>query len=148
MSQFQDLDQVLPIAKKQLPIHGQVVDFPDRISAESGTLLLRIQHRGRERPELVEQPDQLIDGLVDEARMNELVEEVLGRPAEEFLPLVNMDQSRMMHVFQTLMVWHLSGEDSAREVWNNPGKAPGPKTAKKTTGSKARGRSGRPGSRA
>lgn len=146
MSDFKDLDEVLQLSGKQLPIGGKVHEFPDRISAKSGTMLILMQRRTAENPEAAQKDGvKFYEGLVGEEAMAELMTDVLGEPPEEFLAKVNLDGRRLLHVFQTLTIWHLAGEDMARELWNDPGKLT---ALKPTARSKGKGKSARQGSRA
>ena len=149
MSDFQDLDEILPVAHsaKRLPVGGEILEFPDRISAESGILLLRVQQQARENPALLEATGAVLVEKVGAERLEALMVEVLGRTFEEMLPLVGMNPARVMHIFQTLTVWHLAGEEAAREFWNDPGKAMA-LAATRTGPSKGKAKSARRGSRA
>lgn len=146
---FQDLEELIPLSKKRLPIGGgREHEFPDRISAESGALLLLIQKTARERTDLGGDLTAILKALnVDDAHADRLMEDVLGMPAAELLAMVSMNGDRMLHIFKTLMVWHLAGQEAAEEAWSQVGNPKAPTKPRKATPSKGKAPAARRGSR-
>lgn len=135
---FRDLTDVLGATPaKVLPIHGKMIEFPGRVSARAGMLLLAIQRAAQEQQaELGEiLPDQVVVAAVgldgaDEAGKY-LEAEMLGDSRGELdaLGVVGVERDRIL---ATLTVWHLSGQDAAEAVWE--GKDPAPKASKPKAG--------------
>jgi hypothetical protein len=119
-----DLHGVTPDIK--LPIHGETVHFPGRISAWAGSMLLTIrasalEHEGEDPDEVGEQVANEID--LSSGVATELERELLG-DGEQALERLGATISERQHVVNTVMAWHLYGEESAREVWEAAGKPP------------------------
>lgn len=151
MSDFKDLDDTLGIGSKQLPISGELIDFPARISGDAGMLLILMRKTATDHPGATPEELSRLAG-VDDTRYQAVVEEMLGRSMADALILMG-NAPRLQVVIATLTSWHLYGEDVAREVWNNPGewqallaggRSAGP--AKSKGQSPAKAKSARPGS--
>ena len=139
---FKDLDELL-VTRKQLPVRGRLLDFPDRISAGSGLVLLRISQRAKAHPDQAADAESIVAGLLDEAGWEALQTEVLGKPAEEFIA-DGLSGDETSHIFKTLMVWHLHGQEAAERAWEQVGnpQAPNRRTRRSkaaATSSRARG---------
>ena len=142
---FRDLDELLGSPKKQLPIRGRLLDFPDRISKDTGLLLLRVQQRAKASDGDTD-PATLVADLLDDEGWTALQAEVLGRSPEELIA-EGLSGQEIAHIFQTLISWHLYGQDAAEAAWESVGNGPAPN--RKTRRSKAAAPSNRPrGSRA
>lgn len=139
---FKDLDELL-VARKQLPIGGRLHDFPDRISAASGLVLLRLSQRAQADPDAAANADKIASELLDDAGWEALQTEVLGKPAEEFIA-DGLTGDHVSHVFKTLMTWHLHGQDAAEKAWEQVGNPPAPNRASRratATSTRSRGSS-------
>lgn len=132
---FRDLDELLGRPAKELPIRGRVHTFPDRISAESGLVLLRLSQHVKADPDPTANAQAIASELLDEAGWVALQAEVLGRPAEEFIG-EGLTGEEVAHVMRTLIVWHLHGLEAAEAAWEAVGNAQGP-TNRQTRRSKA-----------
>jgi hypothetical protein len=115
---FDDLVDVLGITPaKVLPIHGQQVAFPGRVSARTGMLLLAISRaaaaRGGERSDVEGAVAAL--GLTD-ADAAELEADILG-PSAAVLDDLGVIGDARQHVMGTLVAWHLGGQEAAEQAW-------------------------------
>lgn len=146
---FKDLDELLGSPKKELPVRGTLLTFPERISAASGLVLLRVSQRAKADPEAAKDADALVADLLDEAGWEALQSEVLGRPAEEFIA-DGLSGDEVSHIFKTLMTWHLYGQDAAEAAWEQVGNPPAPnrstRRASKAPAKSSRARGSRAGS--
>lgn len=132
---FRDLAEILPATAakpKALPINGTVYDFPGRISAETGALLVAIEkHRGKEAADIL--------GVVDQEQMQRLQDDLLG-DAYDRMRAAGVTGEMISHVIATLIMWHLYGEQAAEAVWESAGEAKTPnrvaRRASKGSGSK------------
>jgi hypothetical protein len=120
---FKDIDELLGSPKKQLPVHGRLYDFPDRISAATGTVLLRISQRAQADPAAAEDADSIVADLLDDEGWVAVQEEILGRPALDFVA-EGLTGDQVSHIFKTLMVWHLYGQEAAEKAWEMVGLPP------------------------
>jgi hypothetical protein len=125
---FQDLDELLGSPKKELPVRGRLLSFPDRISAESGVVLLRVSQRAKSDPEQAKDADAIVADLLTPEGWEALQAEVLGKPAEEFIA-DGLSGDEVAHIFKTLMTWHLYGQDAAEKAWVQVGNPPAPNRA-------------------
>lgn len=125
---FQDLDELLGSPKKELPIGGRMVTFPDRISKDTGLLLLRVSQRAKADPAAAENADTIVADLLDEAGWQAVQSEVLGRSPEELMA-EGWSGDHLAHIFKTLITWHLYGRDTAEEAWSQVGNPPAPNRA-------------------
>jgi hypothetical protein len=112
---FRDLADVLGVAPdKVLPINGQDVRFPGRISARTGQLLLAtnaaVEGGARTESEIVERLQ------LSEEDLQAVEEDLLG-PAAAVLDGLGVVGEARQHVMATLTVWHLAGQDAAENVW-------------------------------
>lgn len=146
---FQDLDELLGSPKKELPVRGALLTFPDRISAESGVVLLRVSQRAKADPEAAKDGDTILSDLLDADGWEALQTEVLGKPAEEFIA-DGLSGDEVSHIFKTLMTWHLYGQDAAEQAWATVGNPPAPnrstRRASKAPAKSNRARGSRDGS--
>lgn len=125
---FQDLDELLGSPKKELPVGGRLLTFPDRISAETGMVLLRISQRAKDNPEAAQDGDALVADLLDDDGWQAVQTEVMGRTPEEMLADGLMGD-RAAHVFKTLIIWHVYGREAAEKAWSQVGNPPAPNRA-------------------
>lgn len=143
---FRDLTDVLGVTPpKTLPICGVLVEFPATISARSGQMLLAVAASARSSADAT--PDEVASRLhLTDEDGERLEAELLGDGAQA-LDDLGVIGDRRQHVVQTLIAWHLRGQEAAEAVWHGAGKATAPKDSKprggrasKTVGG-ARGRS-------
>jgi len=113
MGAFRDLDEFLVVEPIELPIKGKVYSFPGEISARAWLLL---------------QPVDLDEEVVDDEYEVKLRQEILGGVEQEMVE-DGLSSAHIKAVFYTLIAWHLSGQETALEVWNKQGKAPAPNRA-------------------
>lgn len=127
MSTFRDFDELVPRAPKQLPLGGQLFDFPDRVSARTGTLLLAMQVATKELGADAA-PEQVLRKLdMTDSEMQHLHDELLG-DGHRALVAAGFGHA-VGHVVKTLTVWHLYGEEAAQQVWNSLGPTSAPNRA-------------------
>ena len=111
-----DLDEFIGgKAAKELPINGELISFPDRISAKTGALLIKVQSQNANA--------KTIFNEIDDEQWLEIQHEIVGDDAMEKLVELGVVGETYSHVIATLIVWHLQGREAAEEVWNKPGKA-------------------------
>ena len=123
---FRDLDELLGSPAKELPIRGKLYAFPDRISAASGLVLLRVSQRAKADPAAAQADPQAIAGdLLDPAGWEALQAEVLGRSPED-LVAEGLNGDEVTHVFRTLVAWHVYGRENAEAAWESLGNPQGP----------------------
>jgi hypothetical protein len=109
----------------ELPIHGEVIKFPGRISAWAGSLLMTI------RAAILDQegePGDIGERVVESLDLSgedvaAMERELLGDGADD-LERLGVTGRERQHVVNTLTVWHLSGEEAAHAAWEGQGKAP------------------------
>lgn len=120
---FRDLADVLDVpSPKILPINGTMVEFPGRISAASGALLILMRQKAV-AGELDAAADLADTGLITDARALELEAELLGDGVQQLDELGVFGDGRA-RVVQTLMAWHMSGQEAAEAVWEGKAQAP------------------------
>lgn len=100
---------------KHLPINGELVTFPDRISAKTGTLLIHLQRQDQDKAKVS------LKGITNDQWLA-IQEDLVGDEAMEKLISLGVVGDTYAHVVATLIVWHLQGQDAAEKVWNTPGK--------------------------
>lgn len=128
MGTWRDLADVVGLdAPKVLPIMGKEVAFPGRISAWAGGTLLAITAAAEAG---ATDPDEITETVgITEADAVELEAEILGDDGAAALDAAGVIGTARRHVVNTLMAWHISGEEAAREAWEAGGKAPRPNRA-------------------
>lgn len=127
MSGFRDFDELVARAPKQLPIGGRLFDFPDRISAETGRLLLVMQRQAQELGAEATPEDLLETAGLDADTLLQVQADLLGDALDEMV--AQGVGGAVGHVVKTLTVWHLYGQDAAEQVWNSLGPTPAPNRA-------------------
>lgn len=135
MSGFKDFDELVTRTPKQLPIGGVLYDFPDRVSARTGLLMLAMRAAAQDLP-AGSDPTDLIDAAgVSEADAAAMESELLG---DGHARLIEAGHGHAVaHVVQTLTVWHLYGQAAAEQVWNSLGPTPAPNRAARRSPAKA-----------
>lgn len=126
---FKDLDELLSDEPKRLPVGGKVMEFPGRLNAAQGLMLLRLSRSARDAK--AEDADKIAQAVGTEEQWADLERAVLGKPSEDFLE-DGLTQVKVQHIFQTLMAWHLHGQEVAEQVWDPP--APANRAAKRSAG--------------
>lgn len=156
---------------KKLPYEGTWYRFPASISAATGMLLHRMQTKAEGAVAQIEEakaaaaaaidgeradttaPDleldldeDLIDGIPED-KLQDIRAEILGdawaKLAEDDVPEAMVD-----HMFETLMIWHMFGDqDVAEAYWNDVTgpKAPTDHQAKRKSSGSTRNRTSRSG---
>ncbi len=141
---FKDLTEVIDVREpKILPIFGEMIEFPDVVSAQTGQVLLAMITAGQNLADdgSDEQPsdDEVAAGIVAEMdltdqRWQDMTDEVLGPAAHRLTELgIAMYDRRRMHIVATLAVWHIMGREPAELYWDSAGKARAPKAAPSTS---------------
>jgi hypothetical protein len=133
---FRDLSEFLTDTPKCLPIHGKLWEFPTRISAESGIVLLRIANTTQTASDGGEDGDALVAQVADAAQLQALQTELLGCDPEDLIRQ-GWTMEEVAHVFKTLMAWHLYGQESAETAWEQVGPTPAPNRASRRAASAA-----------
>lgn len=126
---FQDLDELLGSPKKELPIGGRLVTFPDRVSAETGVIMLRIAQIAKSDPAKALDADTIVSELLDDEGWARIQAEVLGGDPQTLMLEHNLTGDRLAHVFKTLMAWHLYGKEVAEKAWAEVGPPAAPNRA-------------------
>jgi hypothetical protein len=112
---FRDLTDVLGVTPpKTLPIHGEQVSFPARVSARTGMLLLTLQHRASAGEGVKDVVDSL---ALDDDAAAELERDLLGEAGARRLDELGVIGDARAHVMGTLIAWHLGGEEAASATW-------------------------------
>lgn len=124
---FKDFDELVARTPKRLPIGGRMYDFPDRISAESGKLLLVMQRMGQELGPDVEPQALLAAAGLDDDRVMALQAEMLGGCFDEMVE--HGVGAAVGHVIKALTAWHLYGQEAAERAWNSLGPTTAPNRA-------------------
>lgn len=111
---FRDLTEVLGSEPKVLPIRGTDVEFPGRISARTGTLLLKLQEEVEAGNDVVD--DLVASGIITAEDAIEIEDDLLGDGRRVLDEMGVVGQMRQ-RVVETLTAWHLGGEEAAIGVW-------------------------------
>ena len=143
MTDFQSVDEFFEsrAAKpKTLPVWGKDRQFPGRLSAEVGLVLLRMQNAAKNNEPSTRASEIAIDVLGDEAQQV-LSDALMGPGVEDELVAEGVPPELVAHVYQTLIVWHLRGRDAAVQAFSQmPGEpAPSNRATRRSTASKATG---------
>lgn len=122
---FRDLSEILPSTAdepKCLPILGTTYEFPARVSAETGALLLQIE---RQRTEV--DPSGLGEEVLERVQRD-----LLG-DTYDTMRVAGVPPAMVSHAIATLMVWHLYGQQAAEAAWERMGEAQTPNRAQRRT---------------
>lgn len=147
MSKFRDLDEFLVDKPIELPIRGKIYRFPGSVSARTGLLLQRMgavaeqAHRHGSDPATAA-TETLDSELLDDAAEQDLRREIMG-DAEVEMARDGLSTAHTGHVFRTLIVWHLAGEDAALQAWERLGNVTAPNREQRRAASKGSGTSTR-----
>lgn len=146
-SQFRDLDEFLVDQPIRLPIRGKTYEFPGSIPARTGLLLQRMGAKADEARRAGQGPEGLAaaameaEVLDDEAEMD-LRRELMGDTEVE-MARDGLSTAHTSHVFRTLIVWHMAGEEAALAAWTALGNVKAPNRETRRRASKASGTSTR-----
>lgn len=146
-SQFRDLDEFLVDEPIRLPIRGKTYEFPGSIPARTGLLLQRMGAMAEQARQAGAGPAGLAKAameaevLDDQAEMD-LRRELMGDTEAE-MARDGLTTAHTAHVFRTLMVWHMAGEEAAMYAWERQGNSSTPNRETRRRASKASGTSSR-----
>jgi hypothetical protein len=145
-NQFRDLDEFLVDEPIELPIRGKTYRFPGSVSARTGLLLQRMgasadQARRAGKSGTAAASDVFDAELLDDDTESDLRREIMG-DAEAKMAKDGLTTAHTEHVFRTLIVWHMAGEDAALLAWERLGNVQAPNREARR-GSKASGTSTR-----
>lgn len=112
---------------KRLPIGGQVFEFPDRISAQSGEVLLRVQAAAQDLSSEADPVDVLEAANIATDKLMQAQAEMLG-DGHAALIAAGLGAA-VEHVVQTLTAWHVFGQVAAERAWNGLGPTTAPNRA-------------------
>lgn len=139
---FKDFDELVAPAPKALPIGGKWYEFPAKVPAATGLLMLKVhRHQG-----VAKTVDELMDaaGITPE-HLAQITDDVLGDTLAELV--ADGKGGAVARALQALTAWHLYGQDAAEAAWNRVGPTAAPnRTARRA--SKATAKSARPASTA
>lgn len=113
MSGFLDFVEDVAPEPKRLPINGKLYEFPARVSAETGRLLLLVWRTGREGGDV---EGALRRAAVDDEHALDMQDELLGEAFDELV--MDGRSGAIPRVMTTLTTWHLFGQAAAEQVWN------------------------------
>lgn len=132
MPTFRDLDLILVDKPIRLPIRGKTYEFPGNISARTGLLLERLGAEAQKAKLDVDSgkadPAALAAEVFSDTEELDLRREVMGDTEAE-MARDGLTTGHVRHVFQTLLVWHMTGEEAAAKAWESLGEAPAPNRA-------------------
>jgi hypothetical protein len=141
-SQFRDLDEFLVDEPIRLPIRGKTYSFPGSIPARTGLLLQRLGAAADKARTSIKagaaNPAELAAEVFSDSEETDLRAEIMG-PAEQEMADDGLTTAHTSHVFRTLMVWHMAGEEAAMKAWEAVGPQAAPNRAARRAASKASG---------
>lgn len=126
MSAFRDLDEILVDKPVRLPIKGKTYEFPGSIPARTGLMLQRIAaaaHKAKNAS-----PTDLAEEVLSDEEEIDLRGELMGSTEVE-MARDGLTTAHTSHVFQTLLIWHMAGEEAAAAAWESLGKVQVPNRA-------------------
>lgn len=134
MSGFNDYSVTRDL--KRLPIDGHVFEFPDRISAEAGEVLLRVHNAAVDAGENAD-PERVFEAAgIDPAQVHQAHAELLGDAHAELI--AEGLSGALERVVQTLTAWHVFGQKAAESAWNGLGPTTPPNRAARRQSATAR----------
>jgi hypothetical protein len=140
MSAFRDLDEFLIDEPIRLPIRGKTYSFPGSIPARTGLLLQRLGVAAEKAKQDIKagaaDPTALAAEVFSDSEETDLRGEIMGATEQEMAD-DGLTTAHTTHVFRTLMVWHMAGEDAAMKAWEAVGPQPAPNRAARRAASKA-----------
>lgn len=127
---FEDLNDFLVVKPKTLPVGGKLYEFPGAVSGEVWLQMQALSEQLQRAQRAAAQgkdydPDAQALSDVDETAMRK---EVLADGEAEMIA-DGLNSTQIGTVFQTLIFWHLSGEETAERVWRAGGEVPTPNRA-------------------
>lgn len=135
---FEDIDAVLTKQPKRLPLHGKTYEFPGDIPWRAGLTLQRLAAAAQEAKGSDADAAKLAAEVLTERQEDDLMDVLLG-PAQQQMADDGVTTAEVAHVFRTLMVWHIAGQESAEEAWRKMGEAPAPSREQRRAASKGSG---------
>jgi hypothetical protein len=146
-NQFRDLDEFLVDRPIELPIRGKTYRFPGSVSARTGLLLQRMGASAdvarRSGQDGTAAASEVFDAeLLDDDREKDLRREIMG-DGEAEMARDGLTTAHTEHVFRTLIVWHMAGEEAALKAWERLGNVQAPNRETRRQASKASGTSTR-----
>lgn len=124
---FKDFDELVARTPKRLPIGGRLYEFPDRISAETGKLLLVMQRQAQELGADASPESLLRTAGISDEQILKVQAEMLGDTIDEMV--ANGVGAAVGHAVKALTAWHLYGQEAAEQAWNSLGPTPAPNRA-------------------
>jgi hypothetical protein len=142
-SAFRDLDEFLVDQPIELPIRGKNYRFPGSISARTGLLLQRMGAKADEARRAGQGPAELASAAMDAEVLDDETEldlrrELMGDTEAE-MARDGLTTAHTGHVFRTLIVWHMAGEEAALAAWTALGNVQAPNREARRKASKASG---------
>jgi hypothetical protein len=128
VSAFRDLDEILVDKPIGLPIKGKMYEFPGSIPARTGLMLQRIAAAAQKAKNAG--PTELAEEVLSDEEEIDLRGELMGSTEVE-MARDGLTTAHTSHVFQTLLIWHMAGEEAAAQAWESLGKAPAPNRAQR-----------------
>lgn len=141
MSTFRDLDEILVDKPIRLPVKGKTYEFPGSIPGRTALMLQRltsaadkaVREGGADAAELAQE-------VFSDSEEVDLRSQVMGT-GEAAMAADGLTSAHTNHVFRTLLVWHMSGEEAAAKAWESLGEAQAPnRAARRATASTTRSR--------
>lgn len=132
---FDDLDDFLVVQPIRLPIRGKTYEFPGSISARTGLMLQRLTAEADKVRDGSTEPTDLAAEVLNDEEEIDLRAEVLG-DTERQMAADGLSTAHVRHVFQTLLVWHMAGQEAAEKAWHTLGEAQAPNRAERRAASK------------
>jgi hypothetical protein len=132
MSAFRDLDEFLIDEPIRLPIRGKTYEFPGSIPARTGLLLQRLGAAAEKASASIKagtaNATELAAEVFSDSEETDLRAEMMG-DTEQQMADDGLTTAHTTHVFRTLMVWHMAGEEAAMKAWEAVGPQPAPNRA-------------------
>lgn len=137
---FRDLQDVYLPTPKVLPIHGEEIEFPGRISADAGMTMLAIRSAMLEQVGTEGTEEEYASAALTEVTAGQvaaLEAEILGDAAAD-LDRLGVFGAARQHVVSTLVAWHMAGEEVAVATWEGKARPAPPTTSARRAGSARR----------
>lgn len=141
MSAFRDLDDILVDKPIRLPVKGKTYEFPGSIPGRTALMLQRLA-AAADKAHRKDNTDAsaLAQEVFSDSEELDLQAEVMG-DGQTAMAADGLTSAHINHVFRTLLVWHMSGEEAAAKAWESLGEAPAPnRAARRATASTTRSR--------
>lgn len=127
----------------QLPVHGKTYSFPVALPLRTGLTITRLREEVQAftLATLAGQKPNPNAELLDDARHSKLICDLIGEATLAEMAADGLPWDEVERVGNTLIAWHMHGEDSALRVWtggdgdNPPARGPetGPASSPRTS---------------